>query len=349
MSELIVRLNGALPAFQKEAGCLCNRCRSIPTWELVNTSASIIFKEEKEEGDSTRHYLVDIGFGVYNSLLGFDGPWPIDGIFLTHGHHDHTLELFLLAMSLPRAAARGHIQLLGNIPVYCTEDTFNSPSVQVVDWTFNPQYKGILDWQAINPGESQYLTTGSSALLSVTPLPVCHWKDSVVFVVELWHNCLEVKNPPDFKVVLAWDLLCFIGPNMPNPWPFHGPAKPTHSYKKEWSEDSNLLKKADVVFIESNTWNACNAPHIPFKGGNWPLAGNRSIPILGAEDLLLKWEPELAVLVHYSGHEDHGVPVSPIYPNTGPVSNNALQSAARNGYPGKLDIGYRGYEVYHSW
>jgi phosphoribosyl 1,2-cyclic phosphodiesterase len=64
-------------------------------------------------------------------------------------------------------------------------------------------------------------------------------------------------------------------------------------------EDNPLLRDADVVFLDANTWHPADQ------------TGHQSV--LGNLRLLDKWRPRRAYMIHYSGYEDRQHPDDPVH------------------------------------
>lgn len=85
-------------------------------------------------------------------------------------------------------------------------------------------------------------------------------------------------------------------------------------------EDDPLFSGADVCFLDANTWHPTD--------GSW----HRSV--LADLELVRKWQPKRAYLVHYSGYEDRDHPDDPI---NGPMDLRRLREELRRTAP-DLDV-----------
>ena len=100
-------------------------------------------------------------------------------------------------------------------------------------------------------------------------------KDSVIYVIEFWREALarERGEKPDIKVILCWDLLRFLRPA----------DTEHHEFKLGLTETSEVLRNADLLIMEINTWNPREATH--------------HISYTEAKLLVAKWNPELLTWV----------------------------------------------------
>jgi phosphoribosyl 1,2-cyclic phosphodiesterase len=94
------------------------------------------------------------------------------------------------------------------------------------------------------------------------------------------------------------------GPTVPGALGFvsqHGGRKivMTGDFHHVTCEDDPLLAGADVCFLEANTWH--------------PIPGLWHQSVLGDLELIDKWKPKRAYLIHYSGYEDRQFPDAPIH------------------------------------
>lgn len=77
-------------------------------------------------------------------------------------------------------------------------------------------------------------------------------------------------------------------------------------------EDNPLLFDADVMFLDANTWH--------------PAEYTCHQSVLGDLQLIDKWRPKRAYLLHYSGYEDRNHPNEPV---SGPLPRSQLQQELR--------------------
>jgi ribonuclease BN (tRNA processing enzyme) len=77
-------------------------------------------------------------------------------------------------------------------------------------------------------------------------------------------------------------------------------------------EDSELLMDAEVMFLEANTWH--------------PIPGLAHQSVLGDLELVKRWRPKRAYLIHYSGYEDRQFVGERIH---GPLSQSQLRDELR--------------------
>jgi hypothetical protein len=276
---ILYRQNGVANAFMREYGCRnCPQC-SVKK-PRVHTSGSLIIKSDWESHRKEEyHLLFDCGAGVIDSLMDFGAPF-VTHIFFTHNHWDHIAEIDPLVNTQARSGGPE------NPPVYCTQKTWETGPNGRFPWLG-------LNHQSIHPYEPIELDLGIG--LKVTPVPIYHGPtafEPVHYVVEFADPDTQEKR----KIIIAWDLLHHI-PRYPLE------DRDNHFKGEETVETAflpqhkDLLTGADALFIEGNTL----TPQ--------PDTGHTSI------QTLLKFHiPQYAAkrnfIVHYSGHEDPGGPMS---------------------------------------
>ena len=319
--ELEVRLNGVLAAFRREPGCRCARCTDPDLRQNGNASVSLMVKRN---GKVVEHHLVDAGLSVVENLVACGGPWPVSSVLLTHAHFDHIAGLDNLVGSLARSTKSGELQ--GQripVPVYCTPETWVAgPKGHFPFLSPEESGKRKMEHREVVPGKP--FVPGGYEGLVVTALPVVHFKDSVIYVVEFWRNpAARMRgDKPDAKVVLCWDLLRFLLPT----------DTKHHEFKSELTGTSELLRNPDLLVMEINTWNPRPATH--------------HISYTEAKTLVELWSPKRVFFVHYAGAEDQaeGAPIDPQNsdPAKGPVAAADLERAIVRDLGDKASVGFAG-------
>jgi len=135
-----LRINGIAHAFSRQLGCDCGRCRTInynmtvppntlssfsgwqdPPWR-AQTSVSILIPDAQNPQKIAKHILIDVGYGVVESLAAsrIPGIENVTAMLLTHWHPDHVIGANLLGESVKRAN-----KTLSPIPLYCHVDTYS--------------------------------------------------------------------------------------------------------------------------------------------------------------------------------------------------------------------------------
>ena len=278
---VVLRLNGVGNAFLRELGCdNCPQCSAVKP--RANTSASLIVKRGRR---TAGHLLFDCGLGVVDSLINA-GLRSVDGVFVSHLHNDHLLGLDTLANCLRRSGAPVPV------PVFATRDTWE----RGILLHFPYLVPGLL--MRVNAGEDGAVELpfgfAGEIDLRVTPVPVWHGKipgeSPVIWVIEF--------GTPDArrKIILGWDLLHLIPrhPSEDHDADYAGPCSREDVLSGPRAE---LLSRADELFIEGNTRLPC------------PRSGHTSIEA-ALRFHVPKLTPARTWVVHYSGHEDPGGPLS---------------------------------------
>ena len=87
MTELLLRVNGIQPSYGVEFGLDNERTREVregDPYRQANVSFSLL---QRENGQITRHTLIDVGMGVMPSLLELEsqlGVHVVHEVFITH-------------------------------------------------------------------------------------------------------------------------------------------------------------------------------------------------------------------------------------------------------------------------
>jgi hypothetical protein len=225
------------------------------------------------------HLLFDVGLGVVNSLeagSGETGSTDVDALFLTHPHLDHYAELDRLAHGL-RGSHRARGDKDFRLPVYCT-----NPCAERV---LGPG--GAFYWVAAKDGPAIHRPIApcepvefsvAGVTVTVTPVSVYHGpfaQGAVIYVVQ---GCGK-------KVIFGWDLLRLVeAPEQPQE---HEQAMSVRALPVE---HAGLVRDADVVLLDSTTWQ--------------PRPQMGHISILEGLALTQAWRTRRLYWVHYSGNED---------------------------------------------
>lgn len=298
---ILYRQNGVANAFMREYGCRnCPQCT--PQKPRVHTSGSLIIKGDWDNQRKLEHHLLfDCGIGVIDSLMDFGAPF-VTHIFFTHNHWDHIAEIDPLVNTQARSGGPTRP------PVYCTPGTWEAGPNGRFPW-LNLNHQPIAAYEPIQ------LDLGIS--LKVTPVPIYHGPtafEPVHYVIEFVDPDTQEKR----KIILAWDLLHLI-PRYPledRDHKFTGDSTSETAFNAQHRE---LLTGADALFIEGNT----------LTEQAW--TGHTSIQAL-MRFHLHQYAAKRNFIVHYSGHEDPG----------GPMSDESLQDWIDNH---KADYGLADSEI----
>lgn len=279
---VLLRLNGVGNAFLRELGCSCPQCATQKP--RANTSASLIIKSEsKAAGRVIKHHvLFDCGLGVVDSLIDY-GLRTVSHIFISHNHNDHVLELDRLVQSHFRSNGTGPSGDT-RLPCYCTEGTWERGPKKHFEYL-------PLTWTPVKPGQAIDLDLGVA--LRVNAVGVYHGSRNIVPDPVIW-----VLQFGDVKVVLGWDLLR-LEPGYPNE-DWEDPPSGRKQMTNEILGEHEILRHADELFLEANTF----SPQ--------PQTGHTSVRAV--VDFYARYlEPKGRTwIVHYSGHEDAGGPLSDV-------------------------------------
>lgn len=358
--KLHVVIHGAGPAFMRQPGCPCVRCAepvipATPTqqdfidllaWSRqAHTAASLVIERD---GLAVDHTLVDCGMGVMQNLAALPTPardQPITRVLLTHGHLDHVAGLDGLVHTLQMARTAGDFtadEQPWPLPVWSTRRTWANLTANAAD---QPTASGIMRGVA---GEIRHHDLTEAALrldeiplhpaLTVTPIPVEHYQDSVNYLFTFW-PAGQVGDGDPVRVALCWDLLAFPAHRKGEVWQqtdLHPQADPLLS----------MLRGVDFLAVEMTTWRPAPMGHISFEGGI--TKKTREPTGYGVRDLLAWWQPKHARIVHYSGWDDRKLSdgtwqsgeaaAHNVNPATGPVSDKHLRRALRAALGAEHDV-----------
>lgn len=349
--RLHVIFNGSSSAFMRYMGCSCARC-SLPVLNdafgaesvsdaralalMAHTSASLVI--EDEQGDVVDHTVVDCGNNVANNLIAIPTPaqhQPISRVLLTHGHLDHMIGLDPLIYPIAVGLKSGCLDASRQpwpLPVYTTSQTWmktigNNPA----DPMNSGHLKHLLHRMThIDMTDAAYMLSPITLhpALTVTPVPVEHFLDSVHYLFEFWPSG-HVGDGKSVKIAICWDLMAYPDGRPGDVWQgkrLHPQTDPLLS----------LFSNVDLLAIEMTSWHPKPIGHIAFMDSM--LMRQRELVGYGIRHILDWWRPKSTSIVHYSGHEDIPKQTSmetiranhdPAY---GPVSDTdlrlALQQAA---------------------
>jgi phosphoribosyl 1,2-cyclic phosphodiesterase len=274
-TELLLRVNGIQAAFGIEFGLSSPRTdegREGDAYRQANASYSLV---QRHGGQVVRHTLIDCGMGVVPSLLELEqlyGVHCVDEILITHPHFDHFAQLDWLSMCLLRS---GRAEQPRPLPIYATPECWENGPARVHRYLVERT-----DFRPLRPGVDVRLGE-----LTVTPFDVDHGPKApgaVGFVVENnnpgWggsSTAAPTKKAPTKKIVITGDFL-----RVPD-------------------EDAPLLRDADVMFLDANTWHPAEQ--------TWHQS------VVGDLRLIDKWRPRRAYMTHYSGFEDRQQADDPVH------------------------------------
>lgn len=280
---ILFRMNGVAPGFLREYGCrTCPQCSSAKP--QAHISASLIVKGSWEEHRGRNHHILfDCGLGAIDSLIDFGAP-PVDQVFLSHGHPYHSLGFDRLVWGQFRHG--GPIP----IPVFCTKETYDVGPWRIYPWFFEQQ---MLVHKSVDPLQPVMLDPNLGVGLRITPVSVYQGSSAPGAVIWL----VEFGRGENYrKLVLAWELIHFLPP-------LHGEDidpdyKGTAALSKHFTGPCHdLLFKPDELFFDGNTRTGRSDTH------------HMSIEA-GFRFMIPELQPKRTWVVHYSGHEDPGGPLS---------------------------------------
>lgn len=285
--EFLVRVNGTAPAFSRELGCPCGRCRTFngaaaaPIGRLepfagwddppnrAHTSASILVPDTATAVLS--HILIDIGEGVVDSLVssGLDGLDNLHGLLISHWHPDHNLGINHLCESL-RRARKANGRPVEKVPLFCTQETHD-----YLAGKFPREAREFLEYVPIMSGHP-FKVPGNSRV-EFMPIGVAHGrgggtcKDAVFFVA--------TASESGKRVVFGWDI------DVPDARRPSGKQTNIEVIREKLA----ALTGAEIYFLPANTWAATGT-------------GHTSLQL--AQEYIDEVNPKRVLLLHMSGHED---------------------------------------------
>ena len=301
---VLFRMNGVAPGFLREYGChSCPQCSS--SKPQAHISASLLIKDRWGEAKRKLlcHILFDCGIGAIDSLIDFGAP-PVDHVFISHGHAYHSLGFDRLVFGQERHGGRIPV------PVHCTEPTLKEGPLRIYPWFFNKKNP-----RRRNKGTRLFFVPAKFLApvkipqpdiadigLRITPVPVYqgpHAGAPVIWVVEFGNQKAKTYR----KLVLGWELVHFLprfrgedncrncGHEERN---LRGPNASRSQLAKKFP---SLFKNVNELFFDGNT----RTPQ--------PSTNHMSIDA-GLKFLIPEINPARTWIVHYSGHEDPGGPMS---------------------------------------
>ena len=189
-SNFLVRVNGIQPAFGIELGSASPRAeegRAADPYRQANVSYSLV---QRQDGNTLRHTLINVGMGVVPSLLEFEqthGVHIVHEVLLTHPHLDHFAQLDWLSMCLVR---NGRAEQPRPLPIYASRECWeNGPN------RFHRHLAERSDFRPLQPGVP--ISLGE---IAVTPFAVDHGPTAagtLGFVVQ--HGNRKVVFTGDFR------------------------------------------------------------------------------------------------------------------------------------------------------
>ncbi|MFC1597101.1 hypothetical protein ACFL5Q_04065 [Planctomycetota bacterium] len=320
---VLFRMNGVAAGFLREYGCKsCPQCSA--SKPQAHISASLIVKDTWDNKRQViYHALFDCGIGAIDSLIDFGSP-PVDDVFISHGHPYHSLGLDRLVWGHARHY-QGHLPL----PIHCTQATLDEGPKRVYPRFFKkepaerderkPPKRGLFH-VPVQPGRQEDIPKAGIDL-KIRPISVYQGGTAghaVIWIVEFG------SGESHRKLVLGWEFLHFLPP-------FEGEDPCQHCQAKDEGHEpsdtdfaarfQDFFRDVDELFFDGNTRMpgmdvGQDTKHMSIK--------------TGLEFLIPAVKPKRTWVVHYSGHEDEG----------GPLSDEELQSwIDRKKKTGKYRVG----------
>lgn len=287
--SVLFRMNGVAAGFLREYGCdSCPQCSS--TKPQAHISASLFVRDGWDEHHRIRHHILfDCGLGAIDSLIDFGSPW-VDRLFISHGHPYHSLGLDRLVWGQIRHGGPSQI------PVHCTTETCETGPKRIYPWFFEPSNDNppYLDHDPVTVGKPVEMDD-FGINLQITPIPVYQGQSApgaTIWVIEFGDRDANTYK----KLILGWEFIHLI-PRFPG-------EDVASTYNGETTEEQNveaifgdLMSDVDELFFDGNTITPRDDTH------------HMSIEA-GLRFLIPQTNARRTWVVHFSGHEDPGGPLS---------------------------------------
>ena len=265
--ELLLRINGRHGAWAGDFYQDAGRDTALhlDPYRRANTSVSLILRRGRE---LLLHVLVDVGLGALNALLEFQQQAQVnrvDALLLTHPHFDHIAGLDWLANMVRRSDVPEQVKPL---PLYCSAPCYEEAIGRRFTWL-----KDLYSHHTLSSGQPIRIEGREGAALRVTPLAVSHGPTAPGAVI----YAVEVEDVGR-RLVFAWDML-----------------------RLAEGVDEAPLHEADIVLVDSTSWHPQFAKDDPSGRKNhntWHCSIEEWLEVLP------RWRPKRAYLIHYSGFSD---------------------------------------------
>ncbi len=272
-------MNGLEHAFLKEFGCSCPRCAR-PV-HVANTSASLV--SLADDGATAYHVLFDAGDGVCESLQRnphlAGSRARLDWLLFTHWHSDHAIDVRRLGAAWMRSQ-RTRTPAPSRIRTWARGGS--------AGWLTREHAAAVATHLELHATQESH---PAGVVLPPVPLDCA---DLTIVPVTTYHASAD-RSPADpsvrfpccagfvvqtarAKAALLWDL------DATNEWIVQG------------GEAAQLIRGADCLFIDCNTWRQETHPllHTSTSHASFFTVMRYAAAL----------QPKLTLLVHLSGHED---------------------------------------------
>ena len=356
--QLHLTLHGTGAAFWRKPGCPCDRCQppvvgaelsDLLSWEhQAHTAASLVITED---GVAIDHTLIDCGQGVVPNLVGLDSPArgvPLNRVLVTHGHFDHIAGLDGLLHGIQMNRKAGDWSRAAQpwpLPIFATRQTWErtigaNPTAPEHGGHFRYMLD-VMHHVDVTPAARAQQSIQLHPALSVQPIPVEHYLDSVHYRFTFWPSGAAGQGQP-VHLALCWDLMAYPAGRPADVW-----RSVTLHPGSGWLHEQ--MTGLDLLVIEMTTWRGVNGGHLGFLGPATTVAAEPGA--YGVRALVEQWRPRMTRVVHYDGWDDRqqsdgtwsGADVlrGNTDPARGPVRDGALRVALRAALsPGlEIDVG----------